>query len=48
MAHIYIPNHIPEYFIYDIFYNGIGELIILVPNNIPVLKIQYLDNKILH
>ena len=44
MAHIYIPNHIPEYFIYDIFYNGIGELIILVPNNIPVLKIQYLDN----
>lgn len=44
MNQVYIPNHIPEYFIYDILHNDNNELIIVIPAEFPLLNIEYLDN----
>ena len=44
MEHYLIPNYIKEYFIYDIYHNDNGDLIIILPCEIEAPSIKYYVN----
>jgi hypothetical protein len=44
MENYYYPNYIKEYNIYDIFFNDNGTLVLIMPMEGPLHKIQYINN----